>query len=1540
MADKPYDPYSLDFMNESPLPTAAPQPNTQATSDPYNLDFINQPVAAPMPSQSPSEYELAEDDYLRSETSWSFWGAVRGTGRTIARMPVRATQDIYNAVGDLFSVEKRAKWDEDWFGKPQNAVEDITADIGSYIATFLVPGGAIAKGATVASKAAGGAKVVTALSKTEKGRKAVKFGKIVGEGAVAGVVADYITSDTGDERGMAAVQKRLEDVAKGAAIGAGINLTGHGLARTVGVGVKKIRALKKVQKAAEGKGDAVAALKSLKKAIDEENALKSDVIDEVQRTDEALKPLDLNNLSKETDDVAAKQTDDLEVAPEKAPSEKPVDAPKKKETQEPSPEQALLEIDDFIKKGQSLPDQVNRLIRLNVAVAESLHPKMLSVLGKIAGFSKRTPSNAEIDTIRQLVGDMELDLHRYKKMIELRARAGNLSGKLLVAFKGKPMDFSKPFTYKPEALKHRRQVDELLSFVQGTKNGSISDESVLAGIQKELGELAEIEGGKSLADVISDSFASTRDKSTEDIWSSYQKEVTDRVTKELVDGTPKQKAALGEFTDRMTKTLTDAVKVDKPVAKVMNKALREVENILGNPDKYKDTINKVIKEISDSDKIKAADKEKAIDTLNDVLSGQTGKTLFESLPQRQKLVNKIIKEELENVGTTVAKAVKEGRETEVLDEVLERIANKSELNDFQKEVLIRNVRVELANAITDIKDDIIRKFISKELYQKVGLKEQLKELDEMSDKSIEEIRQYLADTSRQIKQTPEDIAILKNEVVQARKELETRSNNAFVKELLNKLGRLQEYQAGDSRWELFVRAAEKYRLNSMLFSPRTWVVGIPSAFFNLGYQPVKRALQTYAKARDAGIGEAVSRKEAFDLATAELKAMSEYFSNWTDMLALMKQTWKNNGRSGFNPKSFRRHEEDLVDPIKGSSDEPLKLNFKDRKQLKDLIARYGSDTIDNRKKLDKFLGEVIEGDPTTTIGKLLDPLFSISFRFMGTLDEPFKYMGMMRALRSSSMQEGMEKGLTDKALNDYVAKRMKEAVGEKDGLPTWLKNEEFNDIEDLGLSITYQEKYADKAISNIAMKFSAYSRSGDDAYYNPLKIALRLAVPFIKTPAAIFQWTVDNLPVYAQGKYAVLLAGKSQLHRKLRTVKESIEDQINVMDNAVTSQQRKDAQDTLNQLHKDQEALNDKIIEAKSEAYATAVTSTVIQAGITTAIALGNVTGTGAYLTDDQRRRLLAQGWRPNSIRVGDKWYSYARFEPWSTYLSMQADFTTYMGLLNAYGLEGLEKDQNPLQVLHASFVENLSNKYFVRGLYELLGAFVDEDSDIESVMTNYAASLSPRIIRDLATINEPFQTQATDSMSRLKERWLGINPGQYQRNLLGEKVERVWSQEGLYGLVSPMLISDIKDDPILEEIAAVRGTLGQSRVYNRDGIDSRKYRSEAGTTLYDSWMEHMSTYRHNRRTLRQSLTKLIKSKEYKNAPERSYDGETEDKRQLIASELTKYRREAWKDMKKKAGKFKFYNDEGVLWTDETKAANVQSGDVPSFLELIKAKAD
>ena len=53
--------------------------------------------------------------------------------------------------------------------------------------------------------------------------------------------------------------------------------------------------------------------------------------------------------------------------------------------------------------------------------------------------------------------------------------------------------------------------------------------------------------------------------------------------------------------------------------------------------------------------------------------------------------------------------------------------------------------------------------------------------------------------------------------------------------------------------------------------------------------------------------------------------------------------------------------------------------------------------------------------------------------------------------------------------------------------------------------------------------------------------------------------------------------------------------------------------------------------------------------------ASGVVTGGGAR--DPQQRALdIATGWRPYSIKIGDKYISYQRLDPFSTVLGLAAD--------------------------------------------------------------------------------------------------------------------------------------------------------------------------------------------------------------------------------------------------------------------------------------------
>jgi hypothetical protein len=173
------------------------------------------------------------------------------------------------------------------------------------------------------------------------------------------------------------------------------------------------------------------------------------------------------------------------------------------------------------------------------------------------------------------------------------------------------------------------------------------------------------------------------------------------------------------------------------------------------------------------------------------------------------------------------------------------------------------------------------------------------------------------------------------------------------------------------------------------------------------------------------------------------------------------------------------------------------------------------------------------------------------------------------------------------------------------------------------------------------------------------------------------------------------------------------------------------------------------------------------------------------------------------------------------------------------------DADQNMFNMLHATLVVNLSNKYFVRGLNDLLSVMSNPNKDVADIPVDFAASLSPTFLRDLGTINEEFQREAIGWQRQFQSRAYGAHPGQYRRNMLGEKVDRVWGMDGWWGVISPVTWSDAKSDPLMKELAGLRGTLGQSRVYSREGIDSRNfYHTKTGQSLYDAWMAHMSKFR------------------------------------------------------------------------------------------------
>ena len=1490
----------------------------------------------------PTPEEVEDDDYWNGFTSWA-----RRQGpvtRTLGRIPVRAGEDLYNALNDYFEFSTRANWEDEIFDEPQSAVEDITAEIGSWLGTFWIPGGAAAKIATSVSKATGITKKATKLSglisTTAKGKKAVRVGQIAAEGALRGAVADYITTDVEDLEGSLAIQRRLEATIEGGLLGAGVNLTTFGIGRHVSLAWRRFRALKRVRQASEGKADPVVALKELKKVIEDENQIKDDVLAELKPSDDLVDEAD-PELNKIFDEEPTPKVEEPKPPVEEVAKE--VGEPKAAEPTPPKVEKdPELQIEEYIDRATSLPDQIRRMVTLEHGVATRLNPKINNLIELL--------NKGDTENVRKLVSTLEVDIRRYRKLMEIRARAGKITGQSLRAFAADPLDFfSKSMTYKPEVIRRMNQIDSLLRLTRDVKAGKIKDDVIIKELNREIADVENVIKGKSLADALNDSFGITVDDSVTTIWGNYKSRIAKNVANTLKKKSPQQKATLDIFSTRITKTLSDAVKSDTKIAKKVSSVLDNVQDILANPEKYRESISKTIKEITDAKNIKAEDKSKAIATLTDLVEGKEGKRLFDLLPNREKLVSKIINEELDEIGTSLTKAIKDGTERELLEQVVRKISDKTDLGPIEKEVLLDHVRADLSNSLAEMRDQVIRKFRSKELFQKFNLRANIRELDEMSDKSIKEIREYL---SRKVgeKQTPADIKALQAEAREALKVLKDKvkqadidAENELTKRFVKELSGMQEFDiSAMGNFELMLRAFEKLRLNMMLFSPRTWLVGVPSAAFNVAYQPLQQSVKTFIKAKTNPF-ENISTAKAFKLAQAEIQGMSEYFSNYTMFWELIKETYRNNGQSAILPRSFRRHEEDLIEAGTGAVEsKPLKVTFKDKKKLAELIRKYGVKNEANEKGFRKFMLELVEGEPTTQMGRILDPVFSISFRAMGILDEPFKAMGLMRALRSQALREGISKGLDEKALNTYVEKRMKEALVEKDGLPQWAGKEEFDEVEQLGLAMTYQADYADKYFSQAARAFSNWSRGGEDAHYNPLKILFRLQVPFIKTPTAIAQFGLDHFPPTAVIGHVWKFhpnIRRSPLHQQLDGLAKEIEQNTAALTAKEASEDiKKKAQESLDDLLKQQQDLTLKLKEQEAESITNIVLGTALTSSLAFAATTGAITGTGAYLTPEQKDRLIDAGWRPNSIMIGGKRINYGRLEPWSTFLSSMADIVHYMGMTGQHFDELSDTDKSYISAFQSSIGENMTNKFFIRGLYETLELALNPKKKSMDLPVNFLASLSPTIVRDVASMNEQFQREAVEWQAQAKERTLGLHPGQYRRNLLGEKVDRVWGMDGFWGIISPVTWTDKPKDKLMKEIAGLRGKLGQTHSYRKKGIDTRKfYHKKTGQSLYDAWMDKMSkAIDYDGMTLRNRLNLLVKSEEYLTAPQIQIDPEDIPKSKLIVNEISKFRSDIWNEIENDPEfRNNFLSNDGDSWTNQITNEGLRNKVLDPLTELV-----
>ncbi len=235
-----------------------------------------------------------------------------------------------------------------------------------------------------------------------------------------------------------------------------------------------------------------------------------------------------------------------------------------------------------------------------------------------------------------------------------------------------------------------------------------------------------------------------------------------------------------------------------------------------------------------------------------------------------------------------------------------------------------------------------------------------------------------------------------------------------------------------------------------------------------------------------------------------------------------------------------------------------------------------------------------------------------------------------------------------------------------------------------------------------------------------------------------------------------------------------------------------------------------------------------------------------------ERQRWKDTGVMPYSIKIGDKWIGYHRFEPIATPLSMATDLFTftkeYMDDDDVNTEEAVELTANLLYAVKA----NLTSKTFLEGIHSLTEAMVDPSAKTGSDLVETALRpMTPAIMAQTAKMIDGYERQTEDVWERLQSRIPVLR-------------EQLPQQYGVYGdpktvdfgqaLTSIKVFDEDQLTPVQKEMSRVK--------WDKGGITNR------GAVKLSS--EQLANLRQiNAEYLTPALKSIIEGDGYKNASDK-----------------------------------------------------------------------
>lgn len=548
-----------------------------------------------------------------------------------------------------------------------------------------------------------------------------------------------------------------------------------------------------------------------------------------------------------------------------------------------------------------------------------------------------------------------------------------------------------------------------------------------------------------------------------------------------------------------------------------------------------------------------------------------------------------------------------------------------------------------------------------------------------------------------------------------------------------------------------------------------------------------------------------------------------------------------------------------------------KQAFKDQDNLLDPSNRAFEEGQKRAITSERFSG--LESDAAKQSIDAFGNAIRIPGRLLLTTDEFFKQLAYRRAARFKAAMSGLQQGIRDpKDLARYINNTMDTIVTESGRMMSeeGLVREASVIADKKGLTgkdkadfiIEYKDKNFNPDASGLAQyaldesQYLTFTKELQDRTLgkglqeltNKLPL-LRFVMPFVRTPTNILKFAAERTP------FAVLLRDERQ--RFFEDFKS-----------------------------------RDPIRTARATGK---IMTGAAAAGVMIDVAYNNrdfITG-GGPSNAREKEALMATGWRPYSIKIGDTYYSYQRLDPIATILGIAADFVE-TGVRETKSFDETEFE-HVSTALVLSLTRNFTNKSYLAGIQMWADALSDPERYAERLGKNYVSSFVPNVLSQMADYDTQ-PVKETRSIMDVVKRKLGLRGSlDSKRNILGEEYKaEQWMGTGF---INPIAMSTKKDDPILNEMASLNHAFRNPPPSLGGQIDMLEYENDKGQSAYDRQMELLKTVKMRGLTLRQSLNKLIKSKAYQRLSPESEPGLPSPRIQQINNILTRYRSEAKRQM-------------------------------------------